>query len=85
MKETTETTTKETPVEYISVLQVSDRLGVSTGTVYNWAKSGKLPCYRSRRRWLFKPEDVDKLERELTPVPFQPEEVTNGTNLVGVA
>lgn len=54
----------------IGALRASIILGVSTGTVYNWAKKGKLPSFRSGRRWLFKQEDVEALHNELSPVPF---------------
>jgi excisionase family DNA binding protein len=56
--------------EMLNVSQVAELLGVSTGTVYNWAKEGRLRCYRQNRRWLFQPSDVKACQEALTPKPY---------------
>lgn len=64
--------------DFVSALTASQMLDVAIGTVYNWAKTGKLKSFRKGDRWIFKREDVEQLSKELQPVPFEPEEVTNG-------
>lgn len=58
---------------YIGAAAVAERLDVSIGTVYNWARIGRLPASRSgSRRWLFSVKDVDRLQKELEPRPYMP-------------
>jgi excisionase family DNA binding protein len=55
---------------YIGVIRAAEILDVSVGTVYNWAKSGKLASYKSGARWLFREGDVKALKDELRPHPY---------------
>jgi len=64
--------------DFIGVLRASEILDVSIGTVYNWARSGRLPSYRAGSRWLFREDDVMELKDKLRPYPYlRPQEESN--------
>jgi excisionase family DNA binding protein len=51
---------------YLTASPAARQLGVSDQTIRNWAKRGKLPyAVTDRGTKLFRPEDVEKLAREL--------------------
>ena len=39
---------------------IAEHLSVSTDTVRNWIKDGKLPFYRAGKRYKFKISEVDE-------------------------
>ena len=58
---------------YLTATQVAERLGVSVKTVSRWAKAGRLAHQRTlggHRR--YDPDQVDRLQRELTVPAAQP-------------
>jgi len=69
---------KETPIRiqhiktpqikrYLTVREVADSLGVTSLTLRNWDKSGKLKAYRNpiNNYRLYKPEDIELLLRKI--------------------
>jgi excisionase family DNA binding protein len=47
-------------MKFLTVEEVADRLRVSTDTVREWAKSGRLEAHRPGRRFLFTEEALGK-------------------------
>jgi excisionase family DNA binding protein len=45
---------------FLTPLEVSDLLRVSTQTVRRWIKEGKLPAYKVGRAWRIKEADLDE-------------------------
>ncbi|PIR71854.1 MAG: MerR family DNA-binding transcriptional regulator [Candidatus Nealsonbacteria bacterium CG10_big_fil_rev_8_21_14_0_10_37_25] len=52
---------------YLTVREVADSLGVTSLTLRNWDKSGKLKAYRNpiNNYRLYKPEDIELLLRKI--------------------
>ena len=46
--------------EAMEVENIADHLSVSTDTVRNWIKSGKIPYYRAGKRYKFRISEVDE-------------------------
>jgi len=57
--------------EYLTPAQAADLLHVSSRTVYEWVKSGKLPSFRAgARRILISPSHIDQfLSRTSSAAP----------------
>ena len=59
------TSTSETsPEKWVNLEDIAEHLSVSTDTVRNWIKDGKLPFYRAGKRYKFKISEVDEWVRE---------------------
>lgn len=55
------------PAGHLTVKQVAARLAIAEWTVYDWARSGRLPCIRMSRKALrFAEADIAKFERAHT-------------------
>ena len=55
------TSTAETsPEKWVNLEDIAEHLSVSTDTVRNWIKDGKLPFYRAGKRYKFKISEVDE-------------------------
>lgn len=61
--------------KFIGVVRTAQLLDVSLGTVYNWAKTGRLRAFRSGDKWLFKESDVLEVCRAQQPKPYDPKTV----------
>lgn len=46
--------------KWVGIDDVAQHLGVSSDTVRNWIKSGKLPAYRAGKLYKFKLSEVDQ-------------------------
>ena len=58
------TSTAETsPEKWVNLEDIAEHLSVSTDTVRNWIKDGKLPFYRAGKRYKFKISEVDEWVR----------------------
>lgn len=56
-----ENTMQETmPEKWVNLEDIAEHLSVSTDTVRNWIKDGKLPYYRAGKRYKFKISEVDE-------------------------
>jgi excisionase family DNA binding protein len=44
---------------WLSVDEITEYLGVSRDTIYNWISQKGLPAHRVGRLWKFKKEEVD--------------------------
>lgn len=53
--------------EFLTVLQVSQRLGVSTRAIYGWITAGRVPSLRFGRVVKLRRRDVEVLVREGLP------------------
>lgn len=51
---------ENTPEKWVGIDDVAQHLGVSSDTVRNWIKSGKLPAYRAGKLYKFKLSEVDQ-------------------------
>jgi excisionase family DNA binding protein len=53
----------------IDAEQLSQRLGVKEGTIYDWVRRGKIPCLRLERLIRFDPEEINLwlAERKVAP------------------
>ena len=47
------------PSELLTVDEVADFLRVKPSTVYEWAKTGKIPARRVGRLWRFSREEIE--------------------------
>jgi len=47
--------------KWLNTKEVAHKLGVSQKTLYRYIQKGIIPYYRVYGRYLFDPEDVDKL------------------------
>lgn len=55
-----------TEKEFLTPSEVSYRLGVSTQTIYNWKRAGRLTPFRISPRCVrYKKSDIDKLVADL--------------------
>ena len=46
--------------KWVNLEDIADYLSVSTDTVRNWIKSGKIPYYRAGKRYKFRISEVDE-------------------------
>ena len=46
--------------KWVNLEDIADHLSVSTDTVRNWIKSGKIPYYRAGKRYKFRISEVDE-------------------------
>lgn len=53
-----------TPTKLLTADEVSQRLGVSRDTVYQWSYLGKLPKVKLGRRLRFDSEVIERIARE---------------------
>jgi excisionase family DNA binding protein len=49
---------------WLSVDEITEYLGVSRDTIYNWISQKGLPAHRVGRLWKFKKEEVDGWVRQ---------------------
>lgn len=49
---------------WLSVEEISEYLGVSRDTVYNWLNNRNLPGHKIGRLWKFKRDEVDAWVRD---------------------
>lgn len=54
--------------EYYTVMQISERMGVTRTTVINWIKEG-MPCYKISRKYYIPKEEFD-IWLERTRMPY---------------
>ena len=52
------------PENWVNLEDIADHLSVSTDTVRNWIKDGKLPFYKAGKRYKFKISEVDAWLRD---------------------
>ena len=52
------------PEKWVNLEDIADHLSVSTDTVRNWIKDGKLPFYKAGKRYKFKISEVDEWVRK---------------------
>jgi excisionase family DNA binding protein len=59
--------------EYVKVAEAAEILGVSQGTLRNWAEAGKIPFFKNpaNRYRLFLRSDLDKFLRKVA-TPSKP-------------
>lgn len=57
-------TSEATPEKWVNLEDIAEHLSVSTDTVRNWIKDGKLPFYRAGKRYKFKISEVDEWLRD---------------------
>src|SRR5215831_10029166 len=58
--------------ERLTVNEVAERLRVHPWTIYNWARSRRLPCIRLSKRTLrFLESDIAKYEKQHTSSPIR--------------
>jgi excisionase family DNA binding protein len=51
----------------LTVRELAERLGISSGTAYHWISQRRLPCVRLSSRCVrFRESDVEKMLEELT-------------------
>ena len=50
-------TNEAMPEKWVNLEDIAEHLSVSTDTVRNWIKDGKLPFYRAGKRYKFKISD----------------------------
>ena len=50
--------------KWVGIDDVAQHLGVSSDTVRNWIKSGKLPAYRAGKLYKFKLSEVDQWRKD---------------------
>lgn len=50
--------------DILNVDEVSDILRVSTQTIYNMIKDGRLPAFKAGREWRFSRNELDKLMKK---------------------
>ena len=53
-----------TAEKWVNLEDIADHLSVSTDTVRNWIKDGKLPFYKAGKRYKFKISEVDAWLRD---------------------
>jgi excisionase family DNA binding protein len=58
------TTSEAMPEKWVNLEDIADHLSVSTDTVRNWIKDGKLPFYKAGKRYKFKISEVDAWLRD---------------------
>ena len=46
--------------KWVNLEDIADHLSVSTDTVRNWIKRGKIPFYRAGKRYKFRISEVDE-------------------------
>ena len=46
--------------KWVNLEDIANHLSVSTDTVRNWIKSGKIPFYRAGKRYKFRISEVDE-------------------------
>ena len=51
---------QEATEKWVNLEDIADHLSVSTDTVRNWIKSGKIPYYRAGKRYKFRISEVDE-------------------------
>lgn len=73
--------TSDEPQQWLSRAQAAERLGVSTQTIDNWVRLGKLDRYKlaGRRLTRFKAEDVEALYRATAASPDGTDTDRDGT------
>ena len=54
----------DTPKEILNIENTADILGISTGTVRNWVKTGQLPTYNKNNNFFYR-TDVEKIKSKL--------------------
>ena len=54
---------EQTVEKWVNLKDIAEHLSVSTDTVRNWIKDGKLPFYRAGKRYKFKISEVDEWVR----------------------
>lgn len=52
------------PEKWVNLEDIADHLSVSTDTVRNWIKDGKLPFYKAGKWYKFKISEVDAWLRD---------------------
>ena len=52
------------PEKWVNLEDIADHLSVSTDTVRNWIKDGKLPFYKAGKRYKFNISEVDAWLRD---------------------
>jgi excisionase family DNA binding protein len=57
-------TNEAMPEKWVNLEDIAEHLSVSTDTVRNWIKDGKLPFYRAGKRYKFKISEVDEWLRD---------------------
>ena len=45
---------------WLSVVEISEYLGVSKETIYKWVEKKKIPANRVGKLWKFKTTEIDK-------------------------
>jgi excisionase family DNA binding protein len=54
----------------LTVRELAERLGISSGTAYHWLSQGRLPCVRLSSRCVrFRESDVEKMLEQLAQAP----------------
>jgi excisionase family DNA binding protein len=51
----------------LTVVELSERLGIATGTIYHWLSEGRLPCVRLSARCVrFREGDIERMLKQMT-------------------
>jgi excisionase family DNA binding protein len=50
----------------LTAKQVAEMLGLDRQTIYNWAKTGRIPCIKFRHRMRFRLGDIERWEKQQT-------------------
>ncbi len=56
--------------QLIDIMELSKRLSIPTGTLYNWVSQKRIPFVKIGRRVLF---DLDEIEKWVEKMTVQPE------------
>ena len=64
MNREVENVMQETTEKWVNLEDIAEHLSVSTDTVRTWIKNGKLPVYRTGKRYKVKISEVDEWVRE---------------------
>jgi excisionase family DNA binding protein len=54
----------------LTAKQVAELLGLDRQTIYNWAKTGRIPCIKLRHRMRFRLSDIERWEKQQTSGKF---------------
>lgn len=49
----------EQPERWLSVIEISNHLGISKETVYRWIDKDRIPAHKVGKQWKFKASEVD--------------------------
>ena len=71
---------KESGKRLMSVKEASDFLGVSASTIQNWAKTGKITCYKHLGKLVFEKKDLKKYLQSVKVESIQ-DSIQNAVNL----